>query len=38
MFPKLRFEISNGITLCTKCHHKTDSWGIRAVYQLIKKQ
>lgn len=27
IFPKLRFEISNGRTLCRECHQKTDSWG-----------
>lgn len=26
-FPKLRWIISNGVTLCIPCHRKTDSWG-----------
>jgi len=27
MFPELRLEIGNGITLCVDCHKKTDSYG-----------
>jgi 5-methylcytosine-specific restriction endonuclease McrA len=30
-FPKLRFELSNGRTLCINCHRKTKTWGNRVV-------
>ncbi len=26
-FPKLRWIISNGLTLCVPCHRKTETWG-----------
>lgn len=27
LFPHLRFEVSNGRTLCLECHKKTETWG-----------
>jgi len=27
-YPKLIFNVSNGITMCTECHKKTDSYGV----------
>lgn len=29
-FPDLRFEVSNGRTLCQECHRKTPTWGNKA--------
>ena len=28
LFPDLRFELSNGRTLCLDCHKKTGTWGV----------
>lgn len=30
LFPDLRFEVSNGRTLCIKCHKQTSTWGSRS--------
>lgn len=27
LYPNLRYEVSNGRTLCLDCHRKTESWG-----------
>jgi len=35
LFPKLRFDVSNGITLCEKCHIKTDSFGWKARWSQV---
>ena len=31
LFPELRFELSNGRTLCIDCHKKTDTYGGRII-------
>jgi len=34
--PELRWELSNGRTLCVPCHKKTDTYGIKLVHMLRK--
>lgn len=32
LFPELRFELSNGRSLCVPCHKKTDTFGRKPIY------
>lgn len=36
LFEELRFDISNGRTLCRGCHQKTDTWGVNVRYSKKK--
>lgn len=35
IYPDLRFEVSNGRTLCSACHRKTESFGRGTMYRKI---
>jgi len=36
LYPALRFDVSNGRTMCYPCHAKTDNFGYRAVIEANK--
>lgn len=36
-YPKLRFVLSNGRTLCKSCHQKTDTWGFKPMNTKVEK-
>lgn len=34
LFPKLRFEVSNGLTLCKNCHKLTENYGYKKNHKI----
>lgn len=38
LYPNLRFEVSNGRTLCKNCHKKTTTYGYNARYYQLQSQ
>lgn len=35
IYPKLRYELENGRTLCKACHKKTENWGAKGWRELL---